>query len=265
MCDVTAVGPRTLVGVNEVRLLVIQPDETDPLGPLGDWLSEAGAELDVRLPPRDELPDSIEGYQAVVCLGGAMSAEDDREHPWLRTVRGLLASAAGNAVPTLGVCLGAQLLAVATGGLVGKGERGPEAGPTLVSKKDVAWMDPLFAELPLVQDVLQFHQDAIERLPSGADLLASSPGYPNQAFRLNRCVYGIQFHIETTTDVVRTWARNSPELAEYARPGAFDNDVLETAHADIAETWRPFAHRFVELAAGRIAPAEKPRSSLPVV
>ncbi|WP_091678638.1 type 1 glutamine amidotransferase [Amycolatopsis marina] len=250
--------------MNGVRLLVIQPDESDPIGPLGDWLSEAGAELDVRLPPMDTLPDGIEGYQGVVCLGGGMNAEEDRAHPWLAAVRGLLATAAGNAIPTLGVCLGAQLLAVATGGVVGRGKQGPEVGPALVSKKDVAWMDPLFADLPLVQDVLQFHQDVIERLPAGADLLASAPGYANQAFRLNRCVYGIQFHIETTPDVVRRWAADSPELAEYARPGGLNDDTLATAHADIAETWRPFAHRFVELAAGRIAPAQKPRSTLPL-
>lgn len=247
-----------------MRLLVIQPDSSDPIGPLGEWLTEAGAELDVRLPPVDALPDGIDGYDAVVCLGGGMDAEDDRSHPWLARVRGLLAKAAGNLVPTLGVCLGAQLLAVATGGIVGRGRQGPEVGPSLVSKKDVAWMDPLFADLPLVQDVLQFHRDIIERLPAGADLLASAPGYPNQAFRLNQCVYGVQFHIETTPEVIRRWVADSPEMAEFARAGAFSDDVLQTAHADIAETWRPFAHRFVELAAGRLAPAGQPRNSLPL-
>ena len=64
-----------------------------------------------------------------------------------------------------------QLLAVATGGRVEVGRDGPEVGPQLVAKKDAAWTDPLFADLPLMQDVLQFHNDAITRLPPGAELL----------------------------------------------------------------------------------------------
>jgi len=246
------------------RLLIIQPDTSDPLGPLGDWLTEAGAELDVRLQPQDGLPADLDGYQGVVCLGGGMGAEDDAEHPWLADVRRLLAKAASQRRPTLGICLGAQLLAVATGGRVEVGRDGPEVGPQLVAKKDAAWTDPLFAELPLMQDVVQFHTDAITRLPPGAELLASAPHYANQAFRLNRCVYGIQFHIETTPAVVESWAAEDPGSAEFARPGSLEHDALITVHADIEETWRPFAQRFVRLAAGELEPAADSQRSLPL-
>lgn len=246
------------------RLLIIQPDSSDPLGPLGDWLTEAGAELDVRLPPRDELPADLDGYRGVVCLGGGMGAEDDAKHPWLADVRRLLSKAAAKQLPTLGICLGAQLLAVATGGRVEVGADGPEVGPHLVAKKDAAWIDPLFAELPLMQDVLQFHSDAITRLPPGAELLASAPRYPNQAFRFGRCVYGVQFHIETTPAVVESWAAESPQEAEFARPGSLEHDALTTVHTDIAETWGPFAQRFVRLAAGDLEPAAESQRSLPL-
>lgn len=248
------------------RLLIIQPDESDPLGPLGDWLTEAGAELDVRLPPGQELPaeTELDGYAGVICLGGGMGAQDDAEHPWLAQVRRLLAVASVKRKPTLGICLGAQLLAVATGGRVEVGADGPEVGPYLVSKKDAAWTDPLFAELPLMQDVLQFHNDAITRLPPGAELLASAPRYANQAFRLNSCVYGVQFHIETTPDIVERWAEDEPEMAQLTRPGALEHDKLITVHADIAETWRPFAQRFVRLAAGELTPAADSQRSLPL-
>lgn len=239
-------------------LLIIQPDETDPLGPLGDWLVEAGAELDVRLPPVDEVPDSVDGYQGLICLGGGMNAEDDVAHPWLRGVRDLLAEAARCGLPTLGICLGAQLLAVASGGRVAAGESGPEVGACLVAKKDAAWADPLFADLPLMPDVMHFHEDAMTSLPPGAVLLASAPRYPNQAFRLNRCAYGIQFHIETTPEVVRSWARDSPEMAATARPGSFDSEALAAIHHDLAETWRPFAARFVQLCAGTLSAAPLP-------
>ncbi|MGW4065632.1 type 1 glutamine amidotransferase [Amycolatopsis sp. NPDC004747] len=245
------------------RILIIQPDTSDPLGPLGDWLTEAGAELDVRLPPEQDLP-KLDGYQAVVCLGGGMAAEDDAKHPWLADVRRLLAKAAAKNLPTLGICLGAQLLAVATGGRVEVGADGPEVGPHLVNKKDAAWTDPLFADLPLLQDVLQFHTDAITRLPPGAELLASSPRYAHQAYRLGRCVYGVQFHIETTPSVVESWAAECPGEAEFARPGSLEHDSLVTVHADIEETWRPFAQRFVKLAAGELEPAAGSQRTLPM-
>lgn len=245
------------------RLLVIQPDESDPAGPLGDWLSSAGAELDIRLPPADELPGSLDGYQGLVCLGGGMNAEDDSAHPWLKSVRDLLAAGAHSGLPTLGICLGAQLLAVATGGRVVEGEKGPEVGAYLISKKDAAWTDPLFAELPLMPDVLHFHADVISRLPPNAVLLASAPKYANQAFRLGSCAYGVQFHLETTLEVVQSWANDAPEMAATARPGAFDTSTLTQLHEDLAATWHPFAARFVQLARGAIQ-AAAPKNTLPL-
>jgi GMP synthase-like glutamine amidotransferase len=193
-----------------------------------------------------------------------MGAQDDAKHPWLADVRRLLAKAAAKNLPTLGICLGSQLLALATGGRVEEGHDGPEVGPHLVAKKDAAWTDPLFADLPLMQDVLQFHTDAITLLPPGAELLASSPRYTNQAYRVGRCVYGVQFHIETTAEVVESWAAECPEEAEFARPGSLEHDTLVTVHADIEETWRPFAQRFARLAAGELEPAAGSQRTLPL-
>jgi GMP synthase-like glutamine amidotransferase len=246
------------------RLLIIQPDASDPIGPLGEWLVEAGADLDVRLPPEQELPANLDGYAGLICLGGGMDALADAEHPWLAEVRKLLATAAGKALPTLGICLGAQLLAVATGGQIAEGADGPEVGPGLVSKRDAGWVDPLFADMPFLPDVLQFHRDVVTVLPGGAELLASTPKYPNQAFRMNRCVYGVQFHVETTPEVVLAWAKADPGMAELTRPGALDPESLTAAHAEIAETWRPFAHRFVQLAAGEREPAAESQRGLPM-
>ncbi|WAL64769.1 type 1 glutamine amidotransferase [Amycolatopsis cynarae] len=246
------------------RLLIIQPDQTDPIGPLGDWLIDAGAELDIRLPSTSSLPDDLDGYQGLVCLGGGMSANDDLAHPWLVPVRRLLNTAVLQTLPTLGICLGAQLLAIAAGGQVEKGEHGPEVGASLVAKKDAAWTDPLFAELPLMPDVLHFHEDAITRLPGNAVLLASAPRYPNQAFRIGRCGYGIQFHIETTVEVVQAWAKDVPDMMSAAKPGAFEAATLAQVHTDLAETWQPFAARFVQLAAGAVLPAAANPRHLPL-
>ncbi|MEV4313048.1 type 1 glutamine amidotransferase [Actinocrispum sp. NPDC049592] len=241
------------------RMFVVQPDDSDPAANLGDWLTTAGAELHVVRPFAEPLPE-LGDYQGVVCLGGAMGALDDAEHPWLKDVRQLLASAVGHRMPTLGVCLGGQLLAAATGGRVVVGGEGPEVGPALVAKRDVAWVDPLSGQMPMVLNVMHFHDDAIDRLPSGAELMASSHKYPNQAFRINGCGYGLQFHIETTTEIVQNWAGMVPDIA-----GELDETRLDAAHADIAEAWQPFADRFVKLAAGDLVLADQARPTLPLV
>jgi GMP synthase-like glutamine amidotransferase len=187
-----------------------------------------------------------------------MGAYDDLEHPWLAHVRRLLAETVTRQLPTLAICLGAQLLAVATGGRVTVGPDGPEVGPLLVAKRDAAWNDPLFAEMPFMPDVIQFHSDVVAQLPPNAALLASATLYPHQAFRVGRCGYGLQFHIETTAELVESWAANSPETAEFARPGDLTHERLVAAHTELAETWRPFAAQFVKLAAGDLAPASVP-------
>lgn len=246
------------------RLLVIQPDDSDPPAKLGEWLTEAGAELHVVRPFAEPLP-SLDDYQGVVCLGGGMGAMDDLEHPWLKDVRQHLASAVGRRMPTLGVCLGGQLLAAATGGRVIVGDQGPEIGPSLVAKRDLAIEDPLFGPMPMMQDVMHFHLDAIDRLPPGAELMTSSPKYPNQAFRLNGSAYGLQFHIETTTDIMLQWAEQTPDAVAMVNPAVLERGRLDTAHDDIAEMWQPFAARFVQLASGELPMADRARNTLPLV
>jgi GMP synthase-like glutamine amidotransferase len=74
--------------------------------------------------------------------------------------------------------------------------------------------DPIFAGLPPSFPTLQWHGDTFD-LPEGATLLASSPAFPNQAFRYGRAAYGIQFHMEVLPEMAREWAL-VPEYAGYA-------------------------------------------------
>ncbi|MDQ3406517.1 MAG: type 1 glutamine amidotransferase [Actinomycetota bacterium] len=245
------------------RILVVQLDDIDPPARLADWLIDAGAELHITHPAHEPLPGP--DYAAVVCLGGAMNANDVINYPWLADVRQLLSSCVAKEIPLLGICLGAQLLAVAMGGKVESAPDGPEVGCCLIAKRDLGWTDPLFANLPLMPDVVQFHSDAITRLPQAAHLLASSTRYPNQAFRVGRVGYGIQFHIETTPEIILQWAENNPDVAALARPGDFTPERQAELHADIEETWRPFINRFVKLAQGELAPVEPDRPQLPIV
>jgi GMP synthase (glutamine-hydrolysing) len=232
------------------RLLVVVVHPTDPPARLGQWLRDAGLELDERhIIAGDELPATLDGYDGLLVLGGPQSAMDDEEtSPELVGVRTLLRQALAADFPTLAICLGAQLLAQVGGGRVRKGIEGPEVGALLVAKRDVADQDPVFGPLPLSPDVIQFHHDEIAELPAGATLLASSPMYANQAYRVGRHVYGLQFHIETTPEVVREWAGRD-HVGVAASPHDRETICLlsDAAHPDIEEVWAPFAGRFADL------------------
>ncbi|TKJ20698.1 type 1 glutamine amidotransferase [Blastococcus sp. CCUG 61487] len=238
----------------ESRLLVVVPSETDPPARLGQWLADAGLTLDERRLGRgDALPETLAGHDGLVVLGGPQSAaDDDATSPELVGVRALLREAVAADLPTLAVCLGAQLLADVGGGAVRRGAEGPEVGATLVAKRDAAYADPVFGPLPLAPDVVQWHHDEIAALPPGATLLASNPHYAHQAFRVGGAVYGLQFHIETTPEMVRAWAEH--DRVGVAASG-LDVDTIcaraEAVHDDLAETWAPFAARFADLVRAR--------------
>ncbi|WP_197704422.1 type 1 glutamine amidotransferase [Jatrophihabitans sp. GAS493] len=228
-------------------VLVVQNDPADPLGPLGDWLTAAGLTLDLRRPylddELDQLPATLGGHSGLLVLGGEMGANDDQVAPWLPQLRALLKAAVDDEVPTLGICLGGQLLASATGGEVGPSPEGPEFGAQLIAKRASSATDPLFKALPITPDVIQWHFDAVLELPPGAIQLASSPGCDIQAFRVGRVAWGTQFHIETTPEVVRAWATADAE----ALTGYDVERILARAdavHPDLAEVWAPFAAAF---------------------
>jgi GMP synthase-like glutamine amidotransferase len=232
----------------QLPVLVVENDVSAPIGMLDGWLREAGAELVMCSPATGQpLPADLAGYSALVVLGGDMGANDDERAGWLPQLRQLLAEAVRIELPTLGVCLGGQLLAAATGGRVRTAET-PEYGSQLVAKRQAAAADPLFREVPITPDVLQWHVDEISQLPPGAVLLASSPVCEVQAFRLGRLAWGLQFHIETTPEIVALWARQDAELLQdYDLPAILERSAR--AHPDIVEVWQPVAAAFVALAA----------------
>jgi GMP synthase-like glutamine amidotransferase len=236
--------------------LVVEHSPADPAGRLGDWLADAGLLLDVRRPYAGEALPALTGYSALLVLGGSMGAYDDEPAPWLPATRDLLRDAVRADLPVLAVCLGAQLLAVAQGGRVGPAPDGPEIGPGLVAKRDVAAEDRLFRRVPFTPDVLQWHFDVITELPAGAVGLAVSTRYPHQAFRVGERAWGLQFHVETTPETVRRWAADDAlRLAGlgWDLPAAVARWDLDALHQDLADSWQPFAGRFAELVRERDA------------
>jgi len=259
------------------RCLVIENDPTDDPRRLGEWLVAAGLSLEViQAHAGHPLPADLQGYAALVVLGGeqhAFSAPDaEPAAPWFGELESLLRKAVRGGVPTLGVCLGAQLLAVAHAGTVEPAAAGPEIGAHLVAKRDVAERDPLFGPLPMLPDVIQWHLDEVTELPVGAVLLATSTKYQNQAFRVGACAWGLQFHIECDTAMIADWASTSePDLDALGTTAEAVVAGVDAVMDDVFEVWQPFATRFAALTRGDLSlgeptpPGPAPGRELPLL
>lgn len=240
------------------RVLVLQLAASDPPGRLGRWLTDAGLELDVReVHAGQSVPDQLSDWGGLIVLGGPMGAGDDREAPFLPAIRALLRTAVNDAVPTLGVCLGAQLLAMAHGGVVRPSPTGPQVGAQLMAKRQAAFSDPLFGPLPITPDVISWHHDAITTLPPGAIHLVASTECEYEAFRVGRLAWGLQFHIETTPETVRAWAEDD-ESALVGRDRDELFAAIAEAHEYMAEVWPPFVAAFADIVRDPAAVPEPP-------
>ncbi len=232
-------------------VLVLQHIACEPPGAFEDVLIAAGADIHrVELDEGEPLP-SWQDYVAIVAMGGPMSVNDDAELPWLTAEKQAIADAVKAGVPYWGSCLGVQLLAASLGARVYSGTQ-PEVGVLPVTLTEDGRSDPVFAGLPPEFLTLQWHGDTFD-LPDGATLLASSPAYPNQAFRVGQTAYGVQFHVEVTEQMAREWAQ-VPAYAEYADRvlGAGGIDRLMTdfdaARERMLDVGRRMFERWVEIA-----------------
>ena len=186
------------------KILVVQPDAICDMHRFGDWLEDEGSDLVVVRPfDGDKVPERVDA-DALVVLGGSMGANDARDFPWLADIGTLMRSAVADRTPTLGICLGAQILADALGGEVTRGEHGVELGVTEVTWVDDLPADPLLDDLPTPLLAGSFHFDAISRLPPEAIRLGIGATYQNQVFRVGSA-WGVQFHPEISPERFRSW------------------------------------------------------------
>jgi len=150
----------------------------------------------------EAVPRDPAAWSGLVFMGGPMSVNDDL--PWIVEELALIRRAVAADIPTLGHCLGGQLMAKALGGVV---TRNPVKeigwGTVTVGADDAArhWL----GEAP---DFLAFHwHGETFSIPPGATAIATSPWCANQAFAMGRHL-GMQCHVEMTTKLIRAWCRD---------------------------------------------------------
>lgn len=203
--DITTPAPAAEPGAPTAPrvLVVINSAESGPRR-LGPWLRESGLDT-VEALGSEGLPGSLDGFDGLVMLGGGLMPDDDAKAPWLEAERALTERALTDAVPTLGICLGGQLLAHVGGGEVRENFGPKERGSTTIFTHEAGRADPLVAGFGDASPMIENHQDMITRLPEGAVLLASSEAVPNQAFRLGASAWGLQFHPEVCAEDLTRW------------------------------------------------------------
>jgi len=188
-----------------VRILVLQHISCESPGIYEDILVEKGASIHrVEIDEGQQLPD-WRGFDAIIAMGGPMSVNDDAILPWLTAEKRWVREAVLAGQPYWGVCLGVQLLAASLGARVYAGPV-PEVGIMPVYLTSAAHDDAVFSGLPRELLTFQWHGETFD-LPDGAVLLATSPAYPNQAFRWKKKAYGIQFHVEISADLAKQWSQ----------------------------------------------------------
>jgi GMP synthase (glutamine-hydrolysing) len=187
-----------------MRALAIVHQRDAGAGVFADEMRERGVELDEWLltkrgtgPPRE-----IADYDAVLTFGGAMHADQEDRHPWLRFEKDFLEALLDDGMPILAVCLGCQLLAEAAGGLARRA-REPEIGWLEVEITDEGAAEPVIG--PLAPSFTGFQWHSYEAVPpEGAAILARSPVCA-QAYRIGERAWGIQFHAEVTAGDLAHW------------------------------------------------------------
>lgn len=151
----------------------------------------------------------LDDFTHIVLLGGPMNVYEEDRYPFLREEDLFIKEAIQRGKTILGICLGAQLIAKALGTKVFKAPV-KEIGWYDVSLTKIGSNDPLFSNFPKTFPVFQWHEDTFE-IPKAGKLIVTSTSVPHQAFRYGEGVYGLQFHLEVTEEMIQEWVETYEE------------------------------------------------------
>jgi GMP synthase (glutamine-hydrolysing) len=171
----------------------------------------------------ESLP-SADACSGVVVTGSHAMVTDNL--PWSVEIEGWIPSLLKLDVPFLGICYGHQLLAHAMGGEVGFHPKGTEAGTVDINLLPQCNDDPLFKSMPSTFHVHVTHAQTVFKLPLGAVHLAMNSFEPSHAFRMGKCAWGVQFHPEYDTNIMRSYIMN--EAGDLKKEGIDIHPILNS-------------------------------------
>lgn len=177
---------------------VLQHAAYEGPGEIASWAADHGHAMSLYHLYKDNLLPDPRSFDVLLVMGGEMNIYQYRDYPWLRAERNLIYSAMQQGKRVIGICLGAQLIADALGSRVFQN-----------AQYELGWFPvdftsegrTVYPDLPPSATVLHWHGDTFE-LPSGATRMASSPGCPEQGFVIEKKCLGLQFHLETNSELV---------------------------------------------------------------
>jgi len=195
-----------------MNVLIVKNVSDEGPGTIEDYLIEQGIKYVVLefsgCGAVTELPDTS-AYTHLVIMGGPMAVYESDGLPFLHLETAMIRVFIKTGRPVIGICLGAQIIAHALWADVYKGAV-QETGWNRVEITEEGMQDPAFSALAVdnkpYADIFQWHGDTFD-LPGKAVRMASSADYQNQAFRYGNNVYGLQFHIEVTPEIIEEWFR----------------------------------------------------------
>lgn len=255
-----------------VRILAIEHERGTGPERFGQWLEEAGAEVVVTRPYLGEVIPALGAFDALIVLGGSAGPTEDAENPWFPQVRDLLRRSIGGEFPSLNICLGGEMLAVAGDAPITRRAH-PQIGIYELGATSAGETDPVFGALAGVGSAgaastereslpsVLFHQEEMA-LPTGAELLITGSDAPVQAFRLGEFAWGTQFHPETDATQISRWL-NGNDLALPA--GKTDDSIIAEVEAHdsaLVDNGKRLARSFLAFLEGRRA-AETSRPDAP--
>jgi len=193
-----------------MSILILKNVATEGPGTIEDFLVHNNMHYTIIDLARHEV-ESAAGYHTLIMLGGPMSVNEEHEYPYLTQEMKLAEQFMKEGKKVLGFCLGAQLMAKALGAKVYPGTE-KEIGWYDIELRDAGMHDQRMAHLAPEKKsckVFQWHGETFD-IPQGAERLAMSALYPNQAFRYGNKAYAFQFHIEVSKQMIFDWLANEP-------------------------------------------------------
>jgi len=222
-----------------MKVLILKNIASEGPGTIGEFLDEKNIPYQVlNMFEPGEMPD-VSDFTHLVIMGGPMAVYAMEKFPFMYIEAAAIRSFIKNKKAVLGICLGAQLIAYALDADVYSGGT-EEAGWCNVELTAEGMEDNVMSSISVndtpFAEVFQWHGDTFD-LPEKAVRMSSSELYENQAFRFRENVYGLQFHIEVTPEIVRQW---------FAGEKGDNIENMFTQSDDIYPEYRKRANMFYE-------------------